>query len=165
LSHFQVPLAREGSNFEGVCLWKFGSKTLLVWAHRGEDSDPGRIFYGELDWEKGKVSAVRQVEIRVPWPTKHTRHISDMELDDSGALMIVSTADPGDDGPFESALYMAGVFYEREGQAEFRKSNQMVRVKMIRDHKVEAFELIPGLGGVVLGSDDENLGGWILSNW
>jgi hypothetical protein len=166
LEKFKIPDVDEKSNFEGISLLRFGSRTLIAWAHRGEDqNDPGVIYFGELDRPNKKVKDVQNVEVRAPWPTQHTRHISDMKLDETGVVWIASTCDPGDDGPFDSAIYLAGVFYEDAGKFKFRKSTNMIRMRTLPDHKVEAFELVPGVGGVIFGTDDENYGGWVLYNW
>jgi hypothetical protein len=164
-SRFKLPDVGDKSNFEGISLLKMGSRMLIAWAHRGEEDDPGLIYFGEFDMRTRGVKDVQKVEVRVPWPMKHTRHISDMKLDETGVVWIASTCDPGDDGPFDSAIYLAGVFYEDGGKFKFRKSQNMIRMRTLPDRKVEAFELVPGIGGVIFGTDDENYGGWVLYNW
>jgi hypothetical protein len=164
-SRFKLPDVGDKSNFEGISLLKMGSRMLIAWAHRGEEDDPGLIYFGEFDMRTRGVKDVQKVEVRVPWPMKHTRHISDMKLDETGVVWIASTCDPGDDGPFDSAIYLAGVFYEDGGKFKFRKSQNMIRMRTLPDRKVEALELVPGIGGVIFGTDDENYGGWVLYNW
>jgi len=96
------------------------------------------------------------------------RYISDLKVDTDGNLYIVSTitADPDDDGPFDSIVVKAGKFSYTNEQFSYdsRGDNKFQKVSDIIPHKIEALELLSGSGKdtqFVLGADDENLGGFI----
>ena len=48
--------------------------------------------------------------INLPWPITSKRHMSDMDIDDNNAIWTSATSDPGDDGPYQSAIYKIGNF-------------------------------------------------------
>jgi hypothetical protein len=97
--------------------------------------------------------------VQVPSPISAVRHISDLKVDPVGILFITSAADNGDDGPFESVVYVAGAFEMRDRKITFQQNSQLVPLSRFNYHKVEAIELVPGRdGGVIVGSDDENMG-------
>ncbi|MGL5193818.1 MAG: hypothetical protein ACRC8Y_09450, partial [Chroococcales cyanobacterium] len=95
----------------------------------------------------------------VPWPEEDVRHISDLKVNNSGVLYITSARDSGDDGPFDSAVYAAGLFSMNGDQLEFRPASSLAPLYRVKGHKIEALEFLPGLsGGKILGTDDENQG-------
>ena len=40
-----------------------------------------------------------------------------------------------------------------------------LRIRTFGDYKIEGMELVPGTGGIIFATDDENFGGWVLHNW
>ena len=166
LKVFRLPDAPKESNFEGFTLYRMGERLLAVWAHRGEGADPAVIYWARLDPVTYSFSGVRSARLTVPWPKTDVRHVSDLKIDDGGALFITSASDPGDDGPFASALYLAGSFDVCEGQVVFRQTVALVRLLRFDYHKVEAFELVPGMtGGLAFATDDEHMGSSIYLDW
>ena len=162
---FPLPEIPEKSNFEGLTVQTFGSRSLMVWGHRGANPELARLHWCDFDIATLKPKgAVQKQEIQVPWPAAEgARGISDLKLDRSGTLYLTAAADAGDDGPFQSVLYVGGAF-QVTGEATFRESNG-TRLMWTDQHKIEAFDLVPGKsGGVVFGTDDENLGGYVWSN-
>lgn len=154
------------TNYEGATLQTLGGKVWLVWGHRGALPEPGKLFWSEFDLDAGKpVGPVGSRDVGLPWPTAETsRGISDLSIDASGTLFLSASSDFGDDGPFQSVLYVAGVFAVDAGRLTFHASTP-VRLWWSSNHKVEALELVPGRsGGLVLGTDDENQGGSIWHN-
>jgi hypothetical protein len=100
----------------------------------------------------------------VPYPIQDVRHISDVKVDASGVVFVTSASDPGDDGPFSSAFYLAGVLrISASGSPVYTPPLSLVRLFHFDYRKVEAFEFVPGpTGGMVFGTDDENLGASLL---
>lgn len=163
---FDLPNIPQGSNFEGFALQKINGQLLAVWAHRGEDKQPAIVYWGRLDLNTYQITQIGSARLEVPWPVSAVRHISDLKVDPAGILFITSATDNGDDGPFESAVYVAGAFEIRDQQITFRQNSQLVPLYRFKYHKVEAIELVPGqTGGVIVGSDDENLGSSVYLNW
>ena len=166
LKVFDLPEHPENSNFEGLALQEIDGQLLMVWTHRGQDSDPGIIYWGTLDAKNYEIKPQGSVEFTVPWPTELVRHISDIKIDPSGTLYITSATDPGNDGPFSSAVYIAGVFTVNDSEFEFRANSELAALYRFDDHKIEAIELIPGTnGGVIFGTDDENKGSSIYTSF
>jgi len=165
LNEFSLPDVLPNTNFEGFALQKIGSKTLAVWGHRGKNEKPGMLFWGYLS--NYVFSHASSTNFSVPWPVKQdVRHISDLKVDKSGTLFISCASDPGDDGPFQSAIYSAGVFTLREDNIEFRKNTDLARIYKFPYNKVEALELVPEKnGGMIFGTDDENMGASIYTTW
>ena len=62
----------------------------------------------------------------------------------------------------ESKPVTAGVFSVKDGDIALKLSSAPTRLQAFRGHKVEALELLPN-GGMVMGTDDENFGGWVYA--
>lgn len=159
---FKVPESNDQSNFEGLCVQKLDKKMVMIWGHRGQDELAGALFWAEVDLQKGRVSRPKWEKVKMPWPGKGIRHISDLKVDDTGSLVIASASDQGDDGPFDSAVYLAGVFSAKDGDISLKLSSAPTRLHSFRGHKIEGLELMPN-GGMVFGTDDENYGGWVYA--
>ncbi len=162
---FMLPGSTDAKDYEGIGLGTVGGRSVLVWAYRGDDSTSAKIFWGTFDVGKYAVHDVRSVEFRVPWPTASSvRHVSDLFLDAAGVLLVTASSDSSDDGPFGSALYVAGAFSEdADGSIVFRKNATPISLRRFAGRKVEAITLVPGpKGGIVFGTDDENAGGSLL---
>ena len=167
LKSFDVPKIPADSDFEGFALQKIGGVTLAVWADRGLDAKPAQLFFAVFDLSKDTFSSVGSVPFKVPFPVGNTRHISDLKVDETGAVFVASASDPGNDGPFSSAVYFAGVLNAANPSAVFFvQPPALTRLYKFEYHKVEAFEFVPGAnGGIAFGTDDENLGSAIYLDW
>jgi hypothetical protein len=166
LKVFDLPNIPKGSNFEGFAVQKIDGQLLAVWAHRGQEQQPAVLYWGRLDLNTYQITLIGSAQLKVPFPVSAVRHISDLKVDSAGVLFISSAADNGDDGPFESAVYVAGAFGIREQQITFRQNSQLVPLYRFKYHKIEAIELVPGRsGGLIVGSDDENMGGSVYLDW
>jgi hypothetical protein len=157
---FTIPSIPVGSNFEGLSLQKIGGTSLLVWGDRGEDLKPGTLFWSKFDLDTYNFGEVGSAFVKVPYPNSNVRHISDLKVDAEGRIFISSAADPGDDGPFASAVYTAGrLVLEDASRIGWQQASALPQVFSIADHKIEAFEIVPGENQkLVFGTDDENLG-------
>jgi hypothetical protein len=168
-----LPNVPKGSNFEGFALQSIGGVILAVWADRGADKRPAILYWSRLDLITYKFSPVGSLPLRAPWPLStqaapaaEVRHVSDLKVDATGALFVSSASDPGDDGPFQSALYLAGVFSINRDQITVRLSPNPLLLGRFSYHKIEAVDLVPGSnGGIVFATDDENMGSSIYPDW
>jgi hypothetical protein len=160
LNVFDLPPAPENSNFEGLALQQVNGTDILAWADRGKSQQPATLYWAGFELDTYTVSTpVSAAPLTMPWPLTDVRHISDLKIDPSGAVFITSAADPGNDGPFSSAFYLAGILQAVGGTPEFRPSPPVPLLRF-NYHKIEALELMPGAtGGVIFGTDDENFGG------
>jgi hypothetical protein len=169
LHEFKVPVGTlERPELEGFSLQVCKGDTFAFWGDRGSDDRPATVFWGRFDFQSCEVRVQGQVELKVPWPTlKEVRHLSELRVDNAGILCLTAASEASDDGPFDSAFYVAGSFQKSDnGSLQFVKSNPMVPLSRFPGHKVEAFDLIPGPnGGAVFATDDEHEGSAIFLNW
>lgn len=167
IKSFNVPQIPKDDDFEGFVLQKVNNTLIAVWADRGLDAKPAQLFWSRFDLQNYAFTQVDPTDLKVPYPAGNTRHISDVKVDPSGAVFITSASDPGNDGPFSSAFYFAGTFNFCDSQKiTFKQSPALSRLLTFDYHKVEAFEFVPGAsGGIVFGTDDENLGAAIYLDW
>lgn len=166
IKSFDVPRIPRGRDFEGFVLQRVNNVLLAVWADRGLDAKPAQLFWGTFDMQTYAFTQVDSAVLKVPYPVGNTRHISDVKIDPSGAVFISSASDPGNDGPFTSAVYLAGAFNLCvPQQVAFTPTPVLTRLYILDHHKVEAIEFVPGAdGGPAFGTDDENLGAAIYLN-
>lgn len=161
-----VPNAAEERQFESFDVQHVGAATVACWADRGDKDAPGVIFCSTLDTATLTFGEPQPLEVRAPWPTAHTRHISDLRLLTNGTIIAASASDPGDDGPFAGAVYIAGSLQPVGDTLQLSPSLVPSRLFTTTTRKIEALELVPGAdGGMVLGSDDENRGAAVLFTW
>lgn len=166
LQVFDWPNIPAGSNFEGFLVKKFNNLLIAIATERGDGSKPATIHWGILDPVTYQITEQGNINWQVPWPQGAVRHISDLKVDDTGIIFITAANDPGDEGPFQSAIYLAGVLEIVGQQVNLRINPSPIIIYRFDQHKVEALELIPGIhGGLVLGSDDEKAGGAIFLSW
>jgi hypothetical protein len=156
---FDLPNLPENSNLEAFALQEINEKLIAVWAHRGEAADPAVMYWGTMDLASYQITPMGSVNVKVPLNADNVRHISDLKVDKAGVVYITSASDTGNDGPFISAVYVAGAFGWNGNKFTFVRNSQLVPLYNYDYHKIEALELIPGAeGGVIFGTDDENMG-------
>jgi glyoxylase-like metal-dependent hydrolase (beta-lactamase superfamily II) len=167
LSRFELRGLPRDPNVEGLGAQTLGGRTVLVWGERGSGEVRGTLYWGVLDKAGDAVTDVSSAKVRVFYPDPSdpdTRHISDLRLDEQGAVWSAAAHDPNDNGPFDSALYRLGVLRVADrGEVAFDPERDLTPLRTFAGRKVEAIEILPGpAGGMAFGSDDENCGGWIL---
>ncbi|CUR59625.1 conserved exported hypothetical protein [metagenome] len=147
---------------EGFALTTLGASTVAVWGNRGSPTVPGQLYAAVFNPARTTFGAVTSVAVTVPWPTKNIRHISDVVL--IGPRIVISSAsDNGNNGPFESAVYEIGTVGLSSGAASLTTGTP-VSLGTYPGHKVEGLACVAG--AELLGTDDENLGGWTTpSTW
>jgi hypothetical protein len=150
---FTLPTGRNQN--EAFALTRFGGTTVAVWGNRGSTTSPGRLFAATFDPSTGGFGAVARGTVTVPYPTTAVRHISDAEVL-GGRIVVSSASDPGDSGPFASALYDVGTVRLASGRARLALSTP-ASLGTFAGHKVEAVACTGGRG--ILGTDDEKQGG------
>ncbi|MGI5348105.1 hypothetical protein ACQEU8_07890 [Streptomyces sp. CA-250714] len=160
---FTLPDIGEGDNFENFALTSRGGKLAAVWADRGQDDRPATLYAARVfaDEHGGTTfGAVTKRELRVPYPSQDVRHASDLKLGGTGSLLVSAASDPGDDGPFDSAVYNAGkVSFSRSGHVALHLAKDPQLLGKFNSHKIEALACFPNSRQGVLGTDDENAGG------
>ncbi|MCX5530432.1 hypothetical protein OG785_07665 [Streptomyces sp. NBC_00006] len=165
-----LPAIPEGADFEGFALGTAHGKTVAVWADRGAGADrPATVFAAPFslnEYGEAEFGSVRKAEFRAAYPKGNVRHVSDISIAKSGRIMVSSASDAGDDGPFASAVSEAGrVSLNASGSAAtLRIAAPRSAPDRFDGRKIEAVECLPGADGrALLGTDDENLGGFVKS--
>jgi hypothetical protein len=159
IKEFELPEIAKDSNFESFSLQKIDGKLITIWAHRGEGKEPAKIYWGILDLAKYKIILAGSANLTVPFPDGNVRHISDIKIDKAGIVYITSASDDGDDGPFQSAVYVAGYLDFNGNKIQWRQNQQLFPIYRDKYHKIEGLEIVPGAaGGLIVGTDDENMG-------
>lgn len=162
IKEFNLPTFPPNSNFEAFNLQDINGKIVAIWAHRGEGKQPGKIYWGIFDLNKYQITPAGSANFTVPFPSGNVRHISDIKVDSAGIVYISSASDAGDDGPFQSAVYVAGYLGFNGNKIFWRQNYQLFPIYRDEYHKIEGLELVPGAGGgVIVGTDDENLGSYV----
>lgn len=163
---FQLPDLTADANVEGLSVQWLNGRMVAIWGHRGSGTSPGILWWGDLDIPELRVSNISKAPVSVPFPPPNdpnTRHISDLKLDANGVIWVSATNDPGDSGPFVSAVYTLGTLNISDSKAILYQPNPSPTRLWVFPRKVEAIELVPGpSGSIVFGSDDEIDGGWVL---
>ncbi|WP_306323943.1 MULTISPECIES: hypothetical protein [unclassified Streptomyces] len=166
-----LPAIPEGADFEGFALGTSHGRTVAVWADRGAGADrPATVFAAPFsfnEYGEAEFGNVREAEFRAAYPKGDVRHVSDISVTKSGRVMVSSAADSGDDGPFASAVSEAGrVALNASGTKATLRIGTPPRTatKKFDGRKIEGVECLPGTGTdgpALLGTDDENLGGYV----
>jgi hypothetical protein len=168
-----APRGGAARNHEGLTIEVVGGRdAVALWAHRGRGDDPA-----VLAWARATITpvgaggcrveigpAVGSAEVVTPEPRPlddARRHVADLRLAPSGRLWAVSTRDPRDAGPFDSALYALGTVVVRDGKIVFDPAPPPSPHRTFPGRKVEALELAPD-GAFLLGAGDDRTGGWVL---
>jgi len=146
---------------ESFALARVGTSTVAVWANRGSTTTAGRLFAATFNPSTGAFGQVAQASVTVPFPTTNVRPISDAKVMPDRRIVISSASDRGDNGPFDAALYAVGTVSVTAGRAQLAGVTP-VSLGTYPSHKVEAIAC-KETGGI-LGTDDENLGGWVAAD-
>ncbi|SDY09753.1 hypothetical protein SAMN05421504_104494 [Amycolatopsis xylanica] len=157
LGTFQVPKGAEGDNYESFALKSVRGRLFAVWADRGQDSRASTLYSAEFDVAKLSFGAPRAVPFRVSYPERDVRHASDLEITEDNRILISSASDPGDNGPFDSAVYAAGTL---RADGSIALAADPVRIGVFPGHKIEALTCLSvSCGRLLYGTDDEEGGG------
>ncbi|WP_055599033.1 hypothetical protein [Streptomyces aureus] len=167
LDHSPLPGIGEGDDFESFALVSRDGRFAALWADRGAGMDrPATLYAAPLSfasWGQPLFGAVSRRVYRSTYPADAgTRHISDITVTDSGRILVGSASDAGDDGPFDSAVSDAGrVTLSAAGRVRLSLDAAPKVLGAFPGYKIEAVECLPGTGDALLGTDDENAGGYV----
>lgn len=162
-ARFDLPTATPKSNMEGLALHCFEDDCVLAWAERGDDKTPAILSWAQFDTKENqlKMPVAKPFEFKAPYPKAHLRSISALAIDGSGKIWAAASSDPGDDGPFESALYHLGSFTHTDHQITWNAAKDIKPVVRYEHENVKIEGLFASPHGLVMGAENENLGGKI----
>ncbi|MCX4734303.1 hypothetical protein [Streptomyces sp. NBC_01363] len=167
LGYSPLPGIGEGDDFESFALVARGGNLAALWADRGAGAErPATLYAAPLSfaaWGQPQFGAVTRRAYLSAYPTgEGARHISDISVTGSGRIIVSSASDAGDDGPFDSAVSDAGrVTVSAAGQVRITLAAHPAVLGTFPRYKIEAVECLPGSADALLGTDDENLGGYV----
>ena len=158
INEFRIPNSGPPLNLESVLIFQESNKWYIAWAHRGSDKEDSILFWGSISLFDDNISIIVEdsVLINVPWPVNSKRHMSDMDIDDNKILWSSATSDPGDEGPYASAIYKIGSFQIENVEMKFILATPYLKQFVFESNKVEAMTIIKNK--MVFATDDENLG-------
>ncbi|GAA4524876.1 hypothetical protein [Amycolatopsis samaneae] len=157
LATFPLPAGKPGANYEGFALKSGAGGLLAVWADRGQDGRPATLSAAGFDLATRSFGKPAFVDFRAPYPTTDVRHTSDVAITGDDRILVSSASDPGDDGPFDSAVYAVG---KLGAGGTIELAAPPVRIGTFPGHKIEALTcLSPVCDRVLYGTDDEARGG------
>jgi hypothetical protein len=156
---FRLPGALK--QVEGFAMASVGGSTVAAWASRGSTTAPAQIRAATFNPSSGSFGPLTFGKVRVPYPTTQVRQVSDLKLV-VGHVLVSSASDPGDRGPFTSAVYDVGTLKSigASGKPALQLSTPR-EIGRYGGHKVEGIACSNGVG--ILGSDDESLGGAVMT--
>ena len=156
----------DNEDCEGAFIHLIDGREILIVASRGSDASPSKIAWMELTTSPlYLVSLIGVTTFTAPFPAaSNVRHVSDLRTDHAGNLFVSSASDPGDNGPFSSAVYHVGSLFMAGSDPSLGMIATPREIYRSTAHKIEAICLTPNDSlGMILGADDENFGGFIFA--
>jgi hypothetical protein len=105
------------------------------------------------------IYEVNKFVIELPFPENDKRNIADLAIDNNGGVWTSATSDPGNDGPFQTAIYHIGQM-SNVGTFNFNHPSLLKPLMIIDNQKVEA--MIFNKERLILMTDNENFGATFL---
>lgn len=161
LAPFDLPPHDPRDNVESFALKAVGSRLAAVWADRGAGIRPTTLYSAYFSLQDHEFGPVSTIKYDSGAHEETVRHASDIAITPTGSLLVSGAVDPGDDGPFSSTLREIGRLAPRKDTVVVDLTRRPHLLGTFSGHKIEAVALVRG-GDVLLGTDDENDGGWML---
>ena len=150
---------------EGAAVAKLDDRFVFVYAERSDGRGSTPLRWAPFDPRAKTFGTFRTVSFTCPFPTgPHARPVSGIDIDRAGYVYVGSAEDPGDNGPFTSAVYRIGRVTLVEGRPQIVLREVPQRLGTLDGMKVESVSIreLPGRGAeVFVGTDDENYGGTV----
>ncbi|MFI7240645.1 hypothetical protein [Streptomyces qinglanensis] len=149
-------------NVEATAVATIGGHDYFVYAERAEGSDTTLVNMTRLRISRSGRITFGTEWVSVPFTAAQppgARPASGMDIDDEGNLYISAAYDPGDLGPFDSAVYRAARI--RPGGPLGAELVPMRPQLLARSSglKVEGVALVDGSFPIFISDDDEDYGG------
>lgn len=160
-AQFDLPNLTADTNMEGMALHCVAENCLLTWAERGDDKTPAKLSWARFDVQENKLDAPdgKAFEFKASYPVQNLRSIADIAIDGKGQVWVAATSDPGDEGPFTSAIYNLGTFAANENHFKFSPAKEIKPVVRYEAENVKIEGLVVTPAGLLMAAENENLGG------
>lgn len=149
-------------NVEASAVATVGGRDYFVYAERAEGKDTTKINMTTVSiGDNGKVEVGDKwtsVSFTAPQPPE-ARPASAMDIDAKGNLYISAAYDPGDLGPFDSAVYRVAKVEAGRGGARLRPVRPPKELARSSSLKIEGVALVDGSFPIFISDDDEDYGG------
>jgi hypothetical protein len=156
-----TPWPMEITNVEATEVCEVAGKMVFLYAERAEKQGSTWVRWASFSvdpWDFGEFSEVLyegQGEV-----ARNGRPIAAMEVDDDGWIYIASTNDPGDNGPFRSAIWRIGRVVDRGGAVvEIGNATRIAKLDGVKVESLTFRTTADGDRELYFGSDDEHFGG------
>lgn len=157
LRSYRLPAGRVEN--ESLALTQVNGTTVALWANRGSRTAPARIFAATHNVTQGTFGRIASAYVTVPYPTTGVRPVTDIAVV-GNEIVVTSASDNGNNGPFDSAVYAVGTVGLSSGRATLSLRSP-TSLGQYPGHKVEGIAC--SVGADILGTDDENLGGYVAA--
>ena len=155
LHSFSLPELKGNMNLEGLTIYPSGQGLVFIYGDRGSDRRKSTLFTAFFDPKKRSFYEVNQFTVDLPKPKKHKRNIADLAIKMDGSIWTSATSDPGNNGPFTTAIYELG---EIDHAGTFTPIHPELQkpIMVFGGQKVEA--MMFHKGHLVFMTDNENFG-------
>jgi hypothetical protein len=164
-ANFDLPALTSDTNMESLALHCIKEDCVIAWAERGDEKTAAKFSWASFDINKNELedSNVKSFDFKASYPKANQRSISDMAINAKGDVWVSAASDPSDVGTFYSAIYNLGTFVQHDNQIIWQAAKEESLVaKYDRDNvKIEGLTFTPT--ALIMGSEDEILGGKIAA--
>mgnify|MGYP001159858775 FL=1 len=156
---FTLPGISNKMNLEGFAIFNSAQGQIFLYGDRGSNKRNSTLITAFYDPSNHNIYEVNKFEIELPIPKKSKRNIADLTIDINGGVWTSATSDPGNNGPFKTAIYQIGQM-NNTGTFDFNHPSLLSPLMVIENQKVEA--MIFDKGDLILMTDNENYGATYL---
>lgn len=165
IAKFELPALTSTSNIESLALHCIKENCVLAWADRGDDKMAAKFSWTTFDTKTNALqeTSVKTFEFNAPYPQTNHRSISDIAINTNGNVWVSAASDPSDVGTFYSAIYNLGTFTTRENKIIWQASKEAESIAKFENDNVKIEGLVFTPTVLIIGSEDEDLGGKIAA--
>ena len=156
---FTLPGISNKMNLEGLAIYNSAQGQIFLYGDRGSNKRSSTLIVALYDPTNHNIFEVSKFEFELPVPEKSKRNIADLTIDINGGVWTAATSDPGNNGPFKTAIYQVGQM-NNTGTFDFNHPSLLKPLMIIENQKVEA--MIFDKGDLILMTDNENFGATFL---
>ena len=149
-------------NVEASAVFSANDQDWFLYAERAEDLGKTQIHMTKL-----KVGSDQSVTFGSQWQSvsftppvpQGARPATAMDISTNGNVYVAAAVDPGDVGPFDSAVYRAAKLSTQDNTVKLAGVRSPKPIGRSNGLKIEALALIDGKQPLFFGDDDEDYGG------
>ncbi|MFL3026650.1 MAG: hypothetical protein ACJZZ8_04080 [Candidatus Neomarinimicrobiota bacterium] len=156
---FTLPGISNKMNLEGLAVFNSAQGQVFIYGDRGSNKRSSTLITALYEPTNHNIYEVNKFVIELPFPENDKRNIADLAIDNNGGVWTSATSDPGNDGPFQTAIYHIGQM-SNVGTFNFNHPSLLKPLMIIDNQKVEA--MIFNKERLILMTDNENFGATFL---